>query len=66
MPDRVAEFLSIGKPKAYCDPCLSEALGIEQAKTARITVALGLTKRYAKVRRGCAVCGVVQLVIIAV
>ena len=66
MPDRVAEFVSIGKPNGYCDPCLAEALGIEQAKTARITAALALTKRYTKVRRGCAMCGVVQLVIIAV
>ena len=66
MRDRIAEYVSIGKPDPYCDRCLAQALGLPLEVVERITEGLGETRRYTKRRCACSRCGTVSLAIAAV
>ena len=62
MPARIAGFLRNTAPNAYCDTCLSTALGIDQKVVARETKLLVEGGEYARKRRVCSYCGGVQIV----
>ena len=63
MPARIAGFLRNTAPNAYCDTCLSTALGIERKAVARETAILAESAQFKQSRRVCSYCGDVQIVI---
>jgi hypothetical protein len=63
MPARVSGFLRNTAPNAYCDTCLSVALGIDVRTVARETAMLAETAEFERSRRLCSYCGSVQTVI---
>jgi hypothetical protein len=61
--NRVAEFLSISKPNAYCDSCIAQALNLDAATVAKMTESLSIGYDH---RRGkCTVCGHLNRVVAA-
>jgi hypothetical protein len=66
MPARIASFIRNARPNAYCDHCLSTALGIELRTVTRETAMLGREKGFKQSRDVCTYCGTVEPVIMAV
>jgi hypothetical protein len=66
VPARIASFLRNARPNAYCDYCLSTALGIDRRVVARETRMLALEGGFVRRRRDvCTLCGNVESVITA-
>ena len=64
-PSRIATFLRNTRPNAYCEHCLSTALGIERRTVGREMALLGHQRDFEQARGVCSLCGSVQPLIAA-
>jgi hypothetical protein len=61
---RVNDYITQGKPRAYCDDCISDALKLSRRQqSARVTGALETTSDFDRVEDECATCAGVKKVI---
>lgn len=61
---RVNDFLTKGRPRAFCDDCIADALKLSRRQqSARVTGALETTSDFVREDDECAVCGSVKKVI---
>jgi hypothetical protein len=60
MPARIASFLRNARPNAYCDHCLSTALGLDAKLVARETAMLAREPGFVRSREVCTLCGSVE------
>jgi hypothetical protein len=55
--EQIVGFLQKNKPKAYCDDCITEELGLKRRQRAeRVTLPLGLTSDFERAKGVCSVC----------
>jgi hypothetical protein len=66
VPARIASFIRNARPNAYCDQCLSTALGIDLRTVARETAMLGHERGFKRSHDVCTYCGTIEPVITAV
>jgi hypothetical protein len=59
---RIANFLTTNKPKAFCDDCIARAVGLSQRQQAQSATAAMAAAGYKRVESRCAVCGQIKLV----
>ncbi len=56
--ERIATFISLHRPEAFCDDCITKELSLSiRRQTQPITAALGTTDCYRRVTGTCSVCG---------
>ena len=66
MPARISTFLRNASPNAYCDQCLSTALGVDRKVVARETALLVKEEGFSRSRDVCTLCGTTESVITAI
>ena len=55
--ERVNAYISAARPKAFCDDCIAEALGLSQRQqSARVTGALETTSDFERSVDSCGTC----------
>lgn len=55
--EQIVGFLQKNKPKAYCDDCITDELGLKRRQRAeRVTLPLGLTSDYQREKGTCSSC----------
>lgn len=63
IPEQIVDFLRLNAPKAYCDDCLSETLGLARRQEAhQATSALGASGAFARDSGRCSHCDKQKLV----
>ncbi|MGV3771241.1 MAG: hypothetical protein ACO1NM_14515 [Sphingobium phenoxybenzoativorans] len=61
---RVNNYVTAGRPRAYCDDCIADALILSRRQqAARVTGALETTNDFIRESDECATCGTVKKVI---
>lgn len=61
---RVNDYISKARPRAFCDDCISDALSLSRRQqSARVTGALETTSDFVREEDECATCGSVKKVI---
>ena len=61
---RVNDYITKGRPRAFCDDCITEALSLSRRQqSARVTGALETTSDFVRAEEKCALCGLVKKVI---
>jgi hypothetical protein len=65
MPGRIADFLTVAKPNAYCERCIATALGVDLQFVIEATAGRGRAEGFVRRIAKCTLCGGVKRVIAA-